>query len=287
MPIITSQNPPPLAGYIECPPGSRQYVYGSSCPSGSSSPGGTPVPGGSIPTTPVAIPIANFIYTVYADGIVGFVNKSLGSISSYSWKFGDGTYSTTPNPVHKYNYSGVMTVELIVKNSSGQSSKILSVNVPTIPLPETVDFTYETGALAVQFTDISNKSGTRIWNFGDGTYSYENSPYKIYDSPGIYTVTLSIGSLTKSYVVPVDYGIILQWQDNSSDETGFKIERSPDGSTAWVLIATVGAGIQMTTITKNLHGIDPSIENHFRVYAYNGDGSSGYTNIVETLCEGI
>ena len=32
--------------------------------------------------------------------------------------------------------------------------------------------------------------------------------------------------------------ITLNWTDNASDETGFKIERSPDGSTGWTQIAS-------------------------------------------------
>ena len=42
--------------------------------------------------------------------------------------------------------------------------------------------------------------------------------------------------------------IRLTWQDNSSNETGFKIERSPQGANTWVQIATVGANV--TTYTN-------------------------------------
>jgi CSLREA domain-containing protein len=36
--------------------------------------------------------------------------------------------------------------------------------------------------------------------------------------------------------------ISLAWDDNASDETSYRIERSPDGVTAWAEIGTVGAG---------------------------------------------
>jgi len=37
--------------------------------------------------------------------------------------------------------------------------------------------------------------------------------------------------------------IQLNWQDNSSDETAFHVERSPDGAAGWTEIDTVGANI--------------------------------------------
>jgi hypothetical protein len=147
-----------------------------------------------------------------------------------------------------------------------------------------MDFTFAVGALGVQFTDISTLPGIRNWNFGDGTTSIETSPYHLYTTPGIYVVTLDIGGIKKTRQVSVDYGIVLNWHDNSSDETGFKIERSPDGSTGWTLIATVGVGVTTLTVTQNLHGVNPAVINYFRVYAYNDGGNSGYTNLVTTLC---
>ena len=206
-------------------------------------------------------------------------------ISSYSWNFGDGKYSTSSSAIHQYTASGTFSVTLVVSNSGGTSVKTFNV-VVTIQIPESVGFTFVTGALGVWFTDTSTKAGNRLWDFGDGTTSAETSPYKLYDTPGIYTVTLTIGGSVATHQVSVDYGIILTWQDNSGDETGFKIERSADGISGWTLIATVGAGVEMLTVTKNLHGIDPAVTNFFRVYAYNGAGDSGYTNVVETLCEG-
>jgi hypothetical protein len=64
----------------------------------------------------------------------------------------------------------------------------------------------------------------------------------------------------------------LQWTDNASDETGFKIESSPDGS-AWTEIDTVGADVEQDNVNNadNLY---------FRVRAYNANGDSAYSNVV-------
>lgn len=69
--------------------------------------------------------------------------------------------------------------------------------------------------------------------------------------------------------------INLSWTDNSSDETGFKIERSPNGSSGWVQIDTVGANV--TTYPDT--GLPPSTTRYYRVRAYNANGDSGYSNV--------
>ena len=67
--------------------------------------------------------------------------------------------------------------------------------------------------------------------------------------------------------------IRLNWADQSSNETGFKIERSTNG-TSWTQITTVGANV--TTFTSM--GLKRNRTYWFRVRAYNGTGNSGYSN---------
>jgi transcriptional regulator CtsR len=67
--------------------------------------------------------------------------------------------------------------------------------------------------------------------------------------------------------------INLTWQDNSSDETGFKIERKT-GAGSYAQIATVGAGVQ----SYNNTGLSASTTYYYRVRAYNAAGNSDYSN---------
>jgi PKD repeat protein len=50
---------------------------------------------------------------------VKFIDKSIGSITSRYWNFGDKSTSTSKNPVHKYAKTGKYTVTLTVKNAAG------------------------------------------------------------------------------------------------------------------------------------------------------------------------
>jgi hypothetical protein len=68
--------------------------------------------------------------------------------------------------------------------------------------------------------------------------------------------------------------INLSWTDNSNNETGFKVERSIDGST-FTQIATVGANVTRYANTEL-----PSLTRfYYRVRAYNAGGNSAYSNI--------
>jgi hypothetical protein len=68
--------------------------------------------------------------------------------------------------------------------------------------------------------------------------------------------------------------IDLAWTDNSNNEDGFKIERSPDGSTGWSQIDTVGANIASYTNT----GLTAGNSYYYRVRAYAGGDNSAYSN---------
>jgi pectate lyase len=67
--------------------------------------------------------------------------------------------------------------------------------------------------------------------------------------------------------------INLSWNDNSSNETGFRIERAVGGGT-FSQIATVGANVRTFSNT----GLSAGTTYSYRVRAYNSSGNSSYTN---------
>jgi hypothetical protein len=74
----------------------------------------------------------------------------------------------------------------------------------------------------------------------------------------------------------------LAWTDNSTNETGFRIERSFDGSTGWHQIGTVAANVTAYTHSRQT----PLTTYFYRVRATNGAGNTGYSNIASATTLG-
>jgi len=68
--------------------------------------------------------------------------------------------------------------------------------------------------------------------------------------------------------------ILLSWQDNSNNETGFKIERSLASTGPWTQIATTSANVTSHAPT----GLTCDTRYYFRARAYNANGNSLYSN---------
>ncbi len=66
----------------------------------------------------------------------------------------------------------------------------------------------------------------------------------------------------------------LAWNDNSSNETGFNVERKTGMSGSWSQIASVGQNIGAYLD----YGVSAGVTYYYRVSAYNASGSSAYTN---------
>jgi PKD repeat protein len=166
-----------------------------------------------------APPTADFTHTT--DGLTAnFTDQSTdsdGTISGWSWDFGDGNTSTQQNPAHTYASAGTYTVTLTVTDNDGASdstSQSVTVSAPQNQAP-TADFTYTSNGLAVNFTDQSTDSDGTIsgwsWDFGDGNTSTQQNPAHTYASAGTYTVSLTVtdndsASDSTSQQVTVDDG---------------------------------------------------------------------------------
>jgi hypothetical protein len=74
--------------------------------------------------------------------------------------------------------------------------------------------------------------------------------------------------------------INLTWNDNSSNEKGFKIERSTNGS-SFTRIATRSANVTAFTDGNRRSGLTY----HYRVRSYNASGDSAYSNTVSVVAK--
>jgi len=146
--------------------------------------------------TPEANFSADILFSCDSSELVSFSNNSLFS-SEFFWNFGDGSSSNILHPTHIY-YSGLHTVELVAKEGSCFDTLVISdmINIIGAVSP---DFTVNTNSgcegLSVSFSDLTNSSpNTFFWDFGDGNNSTLQNPTHIFESSGIYDV-----SLTTSY----------------------------------------------------------------------------------------
>ncbi len=127
-----------------------------------------------------------------------FTNTSAISSGSltYQWNFGDGTFSTEPNPAKSYGAAGTFQVKLVTTSNNGCLDS-LTKTITVHPQPAAA-FSINTDAQCLRgnqfaFTNssaISSGSLTSHWTFGDGNSSSVMNPTKSFAAAGTYKVSL-------------------------------------------------------------------------------------------------
>jgi len=127
-----------------------------------------------------------------------------GTVASYAWNFGNGQNGAgaTPPPV-TYSLPGTYTATLTVtdnKGATGTATKTITVNRPPNQTPTAnVTATPATGnaPLLVQLSsagsgDPDGAITSYAWSFGNGNTSTSPNPSAVYDTPGTYSVSLTV-----------------------------------------------------------------------------------------------
>lgn len=152
-------------------------------------------------------PVADFTFTgTCQNNAAQFTDLSQsngsGNIVQWNWNFGDpasgpSNVSSLQNPEHIYMLTGDYTVLLEVFSGNGCSDTI--TKTVTIGAAPTASFTADTACLGTvtQFADESVASSGAIvswlWDFGDGATSNNQNPQHLFITPGLHTVTLTVG----------------------------------------------------------------------------------------------
>ncbi len=179
---------------------------------------------GPTPVTVGAAPVAQFSVPTsgpHTGSPVSFDGSGStepgGSITSYSWNFGDGATDTTSgaHPAHTYASAGFYTVTLAVTDANGYSASVshtLAVAAATVVKPPVVTPPPTHGHPSAGFnvsparpvalaranfsgspsTDVGSSLVSYAWSFGDGGTAGGLTAAHTYGHPGLYHVTLTV-----------------------------------------------------------------------------------------------
>ena len=176
---------------------------------------GLPPSTATITITPVASFDVDPSLQILPGKTVTITNNTNAGNWTYTWQFGDGntisgssgpidithpdgavTTGTFENPVHTYATYGDYLMELTVTdgNCVGEANNIVTIE----PLPPIVDFTIDVSSgcvpVTVTFTNLTEfaDEDAYLWQFGEGEgFSNAQNPTYIYNSPGVFDVTLT------------------------------------------------------------------------------------------------
>ncbi|WP_157986618.1 PKD domain-containing protein [Chitinophaga alhagiae] len=136
---------------------------------------------------------------------VTFTDKSdpvNGTITAYSWDFGDGTTGSGSSPVHTYNDVLSAAVTLTITNSNGCTASKQISNIVDAAAPLAAGFSISDkflctapGTLTITNTTTGPGNLTYAWDFGDGGTSSDANPAPHnYTTRGVYKVKLTVAS---------------------------------------------------------------------------------------------
>ncbi len=124
-------------------------------------------------------------------------SDSTGSITGYTWNFGDGSGTTGITASHTFSGPGSYNVTLTVTDTTGHSDQgEVEIEVYDPNLEANIEIADQRGrAPFIAEFDGSTSTGLITgyrWDFGDGITSTAVKPIHIYTIPGIYTASLSV-----------------------------------------------------------------------------------------------
>ncbi len=128
---------------------------------------------------------------------ISFSQSGSSTITSFLWDFGDGQTSTSQNPTHQYNFAGNYEVILSYTDNNGCSDeKVHPVGV--FPYPD-VDFVSSmTSACINAQVNFNGFSSANIvswdWDFGDGQTGTGQNISHVYQTFGLFEVSLNVTS---------------------------------------------------------------------------------------------
>lgn len=122
-----------------------------------------------------------------------------GTVTSFSWSFGDGATSAAVSTSHTYTEAGAFTVTLVVEDDrSAQATTTVVVDVNGFPTAEIeTDVTSGFDPLEVSFSgagssDDDGSIASFSWDFGDGATATGSDVSHVFEEVGSFDVVLTV-----------------------------------------------------------------------------------------------
>jgi PKD repeat protein len=122
-----------------------------------------------------------------------------GTISSYSWSFGDQITQNGQKPTHTYTQIGIYTITLTVTDNLGGTNTVTTIaRVVKNPPHANANgpfFAYPNQTVYFDGSQSNDSDGVLIqwlWDFGDGTNGTGETSTHIYQEKGAYHIILTV-----------------------------------------------------------------------------------------------
>jgi len=189
---------------------------------------------------------------------------------------------TTPNVVLSAPSSLTATAVSSSRiNLSWTDNEINEAGYKVERSPDGITFTEIASSLpanSTTYSDLGLSPGTQYYYRVRCFFGSVDSPYSNVADATTFIVVAAPTSLTATAASPSQ--INLAWTDNATNEVGYKVERSTDGST-FTEIADLPAN---STSFANT-GLPSGTLYFYRVRAYNGSIFSGYSNVAQATTQ--
>ena len=142
---------------------------------------------------------------------------SSGSIVSWIWDFGDGSYDAGPVVSHLFQETDLFNISLYVQSEAAcEDSVTKNLQIFHVPKAEFEFYPYSASTISpeINFINKSVDALPILWDFGNGRDTTVENPTHIFSDPGNYEVKLFVTDTNNcldsvSHTISVYYDFIL------------------------------------------------------------------------------
>ena len=226
---------------------------------------------------------------VFAD----FTDQTLsyGSISTWSWTFGDGKTSNLQSPSNTYVFPGTYSASLSITDEFGCTSDTVLIDFLTIfgptASPTWSDFVNACGLNVSLDIGVTQNVTSNVWNLDDGAIvNDQNSVTHIYSVPGTYEPFVTVYDANNCQVIYPLGPFTLTQPQLSINALGDVIlcHGSADGN----ITGTVTGGAPPYVVTLNQTGTTQAVAidgGSFDFGGLSGASSGGFASYTVTVTD--